>query len=230
MINKDSVRAQVIDIRGINSTIPRSIVVDTNILYFVYYDPAFLSDSGGQAPRRYQLAEYPSWWRRALSGQVLLSTSIGCLSEFCQLVERTELEIRWRNVPEDPESARRDPDEGFTSKVAKDVRYLCIADLPSIRDGVATLLQAILKNVEVLPQPPKQTDREILASTFRVWERSGCDFTDAALVNLARGAGIPRILTDDADLITFEGITVYTANSSAIDAAKQSGKLTRGNR
>ncbi len=41
----------------------------------------------------------------------------------------------------------------------------------------------------------------------------------------AKSAGIAKILSDDADLISFEGIVVYTANQTAIGAAQASGKL-----
>jgi len=58
-----------------------------------------------------------------------------------------------------------------------------------------------------------------------VWVESTADFGDAHLVATAKGAGIANILSDDADLITFEGIAVYTANQTAIGAAQASGKL-----
>jgi hypothetical protein len=54
---------------------------------------------------------------------------------------------------------------------------------------------------------------------------SAGDFGDAALVAAAKRAGMPRIISDDADLITFNGITLYTANQRAIDAASRSGTL-----
>ena len=41
----------------------------------------------------------------------------------------------------------------------------------------------------------------------------------------AKRAGIANILSDDADLISFEGIVVYTANQTAIGAAQASGRL-----
>jgi hypothetical protein len=53
------------------------------------------------------------------------------------------------------------------------------------------------------------------------------DVSDALVVANAKYASIPHILTDDVDFLTVEGITVYTANNRAIEAATAAGELIR---
>ena len=57
------------------------------------------------------------------------------------------------------------------------------------------------------------------------WRSSAGDFADATLVANAKHASIPHILADDIDLLTFDQITVYTANQHALEAARAAGKL-----
>ena len=79
------------------------------------------------------------------------------------------------------------------------------------------------KSVELLPQLDKEADS--FTASVNLWLPSTCDFNDAILVARANRAGIPRIISDDADLASFDGITLYTANRSVIEAARMAGKL-----
>lgn len=223
MIPPNAIRAQIVDIRSDGVALPRSVVADANILYFLHYNPASLSSAGGRPPAYYQRSVYPHWWSRAASGGVLLTTATSCLAEFVHIVERTELEILWRTDPAQPELDPTKPGQPYSAKYAKAVRYLYFAQLEAIRSAVETTLQSVRKSVELLPQVGKDTDNFSLA--LKEWLPSSCDFSDALLVAAAKRAGIPRIISDDADLLSFEGITVYTANQNAIAAASSATKL-----
>jgi predicted nucleic acid-binding protein len=84
-------------------------------------------------------------------------------------------------------------------------------------------LAAACKRVELLPK--FKGAEEELTRAVEEWASSAGDFTDALLVGAAKFADITDILSDDVDLVTFEGITVYTANRNSIDAADVAGKL-----
>ena len=217
------VKAQVVDIRSARATLPKSVVADANILYFIHYDFTSLSSAGARSPAHYQTSEYPRWWRRAISGGVLISTASTCLAEFIHIVERTELEILWRTDPDQPELDPSQPGQAYSNKYAKAVRYLYAGQLQIIRSEVETALQSVRKTVELLPQVGK--DADVFAASVKEWLPATCDFGDSALVSAAKHAGIPRIISDDADLISCDGITVYTANRNAIDAARLASKL-----
>jgi hypothetical protein len=45
------------------------------------------------------------------------------------------------------------------------------------------------------------------------------------MVANAKRAATPFVLSDDKDIATFAGITLYTANRGAINAARDAGKL-----
>jgi hypothetical protein len=63
------------------------------------------------------------------------------------------------------------------------------------------------------------------AHAITAWETSCGDFPDATFVVTAQQQSRLGILSDDTDLATFAGITLYTANQKTISAAKAAGKL-----
>ena len=103
------------------------------------------------------------------------------------------------------------------------VRYHYHGQIKSIRECVQTALDSARKNVAILPRVGQ--DEVALNRAIRAWVESAADFGDAHLVATATGAGIANIVSDDAELISFEGLTSYTANKNAIDAAQSAGKL-----
>jgi hypothetical protein len=223
MIPTSFVKARVVDIRKKNSTLPKRVAADANVLYVINYDFTVLAVAGCKVPPAYQTRHYPAWWKRAAQQNVQVCTSASCLAEFAHVVERTELENLWRTDPNRPELDANSPGQDFSPKYTKTVRYYYHSQLQSVRESVETTLNSTRKSVHVLPQIG-QPD-EVLNRTIRAWISSVADFADADLVAAAKRAGMQDIVSDDADLISFEGITVYTANKNAIDAAQNAGKL-----
>jgi len=217
------VKAEVVDIRNRKSNLPRRVVADANVLYVINYDVTGLAAAGGRVPPSYQTRHYPAWWKLAARGGVELCTVASCLAEFAHIVERTELENIWRTDPNRPELDPNRPGQDFSPKYTKTVRNHYHGQIKPIREGVETTLASTRKSVNILPRVGQ--DEAALNRAIQVWVESAADFGDAHLVATAKGAGIANILSDDADLITFEGIVVYTANQTAIGAAQASGKL-----
>lgn len=209
------VRAEVVDLRDRRHARPAQVVVDTNVLYFVFY-PGFpaLAHAGGRGPQHYQTQTYPAWWKQAAKAGTKLFISAASLSEFVTLAEATELEAMWLTDPNRPANS---------SFSRKDARYQYASQLANNRQGVLTLVQQIQKSVDVLPafRDPDNGLSRISA----VWQSSLTDFNDAAMVANANYGSIPHILTDDIDLVTIAGIRVYTANDRAIRAATAAGTL-----
>ena len=79
------------------------------------------------------------------------------------------------------------------------------------------------KAVGLLPCWPAAEDEH--DETLKEWLSSAGDFGDAALVAGAKYARVPHVLADDIDLLTFDALTVYTANQRAISAARAAGTL-----
>jgi len=85
------------------------------------------------------------------------------------------------------------------------------------------MIASIRKAVSLLAQ--FATADDLQHHSLQEWRMSSGDFSDAIMVASARQAGIPWILSDDMDLATFDGITLYTANHQTIAAASAAGKL-----
>ena len=217
------VKAEVVDIRNSKSNLPRRVVADANVLYVINYDFTGLAAAGCRVPPSYQTRHYPAWWKRAAQGGVELCTAASCLAEFAHIVERTELENLWRTDPNRPELDPNRPGQDFSPKYTKTVRNHYHGQIKPIREGVETTLASTRKNVNILPRVGQ--DEAALNRAIQLWVESAADFGDAYLVATAKSAGIANILSDDADLISFEGIVVYTANQTAIGVAQASGKL-----
>jgi predicted nucleic acid-binding protein len=217
------VKAEVVDIQRRSSPLPKRVVADSNVLYVLNYDFTVLAAAGCRVPRPYQTQHYPAWWKRAVQTGIEISTTASCLAELAHIVERTEMENLWRTDPNRPELDGLHPGQDFSPNFTKVVRYHYHGQLQSIRGSVETTLASARKNVNVLPRIGQ--DEEALNRAIQVWVKSAADFADAGLVAHAKGAGIVNVVSDDADLMTFEGITVYTANRNAIDAARNAGKL-----
>lgn len=54
MIPRPLIKADVVDIRNRNSTLPKRIVADANILYVINYDFTALAAAGCRVPPAYQ--------------------------------------------------------------------------------------------------------------------------------------------------------------------------------
>lgn len=209
------VRANVVDIRNV-AMLPKHVAVDANVLYFAHYPNfASLAASGGKSPFPYQLQEYPNWYSRAVKAGKQFFTSAEMIGEFIKLIEFVELEMLWLS-----DGTRTD---AFTPLKVKEFRYEKFSLLPDIRRQVITILHSLRKTVNVIPaeHPPER----YVDAICELWMKSVSDHNDSALVRSASRVGCSNILTDDLDHITFEGITVYTANKRAIEFARAARKL-----
>jgi predicted nucleic acid-binding protein len=224
MISAEMVKASVVDIRPPNFPLPSTMAVDANVLYVIGYDFSSLRIAGGGLPSLYQTRDYPAWWKHAAKGKVSFCTTAWILAEVAHVVERAELEIAWRTDAHPLELDPDRPGQDFTPKYVKKLRYHYSDRLQGIRESVVEItLRSIRKQLDYMPR--REQEEPEFQRTLDAWRLSAADVTDASLVVRAKQAGVTSILSDDADLISFEGITLYTANRKAIDAAKWARKL-----
>ncbi len=217
MVTGSAVKASVVDITSKQSQLPKHAVVDANVLYFVFY-PNFnqLFRVGGTQPR--QLPNYQGWWKRALQNGTKFFASSYVFGEFLNTVEHAELEADWLADPTTPKGA------SFNSRECKQARYDNIPRLPTIRSNALAVLASARKKVDLMPK--FGTSESEIAQFASEWSNSTGDFGEAVLVaNCKMIPSYCHVVSDDADLVTFDGITLYTANQKAITAAKDAGKL-----
>ncbi|MGL4553401.1 MAG: hypothetical protein ACRC33_19720 [Gemmataceae bacterium] len=224
MIPAPLVRADVIDVRDGSKPVPASYAIDANVLYFLFY-PNFqaLFQAGGGVPHASQLSAYQGWHFRAeAEGAIALAATI-TLGEYARLDEYAEWEAFWLYHPNRVQIDPLRPETRFSPRLCKACRYAYPSDLSRIRRLTDAQLGRVLSVVQLLPALPDAATT--LRHSRAEWGSSAGDFPDAELVATARNSGIGAILSDDVDLITFAGVTVYTANQRAIDSARAAGKL-----
>lgn len=221
-------KASVVDLRAADlSALPRQIVADTNVLYCVFY-PNFtlLQSSGGNSPLPYQLREYPRFWKSASRAGISFCTSVFNLGELAKVIEHSELEIFWRNDPNPIQIDPNSPSTNFSPQLCKRCRYHYGSQLPEVRKQIEQTLASVRKNVPLIPCF-RSSDQEYDKSVAE-WCSSAGDFGDAVTVAQAKLMVRPlSVLSDDKDLATFDGITLYTANNRIIREATQNGTLRR---
>ena len=209
-LTADLVQAQVCDLTAQGQwTMPNRLAVDANVLAFVFYaGPA----PGYMGTRHEKMAAVYAPFLQPFVLAKTLYTDPFNLAELAGVAERYELERRFLLV---------DTKLNFNVKRA---RYKFADELPQIRGKAQTVSASAGKNLTLLPRHQAGTTPEMNENVAE-WLQCTADFGDAVLVAAAKRQGIRDICSDDGDLITCPGITVYTANRDAIGTARQAGKL-----
>ena len=224
MITPALVQAQVVDIRKPASATPADLVTDANILYWVFYPNfASLAYAGGRQPFAYQAAEYPRYWQRAAKAGTQFHVAVATLGEFAKAAEYAELEAIWLTDSPKPQPDPSNPVTQFDARLCKFARYHYSGQLGMVRRAVETMIASIRKSVELLPQ--FATPEDLQNHSIGEWLPSCGDFPDSVMIASAKQQSKPYILSDDTDIATFPGITVYTANQRTVAAASAAGKL-----
>ncbi len=223
MITPALVRGQVVDIRKA-SPVPTDLVVDANVLYWLFY-PNFqsLTFARGASATPFRLANYQSFWKRAARAGARFCVVNATLGEFARTAEFAELEAIWLTDSPGPQPDPANPVAEFNPRLCKFARYHYAAQLRTVRNSIDGMMGAILKSVRLLPQFATADEQHVYS--VKDWLPSTGDFPDAVLAASAIKQGIAQILSDDMDLVSFNGITLYTANQKAIDAARAAGRL-----
>lgn len=216
---KPWVRARVIDIREVDTLIAKRYLVDTNVLYFMHYDRVHNLDELKEGPRPYQLEQYPRYLRRIRGSGGSLFCHRLALIEFARTVEIAELKILYAvktpSVTVVPADLR-----------IKSLRIKFPSDYKACQQRVITYLRAVRKAYTLVSMT---TCEEVVFWTQwdACWQTTLADPADSAQAVEALRNGISGIISDDVDWATIDGISLFTANKVAIDAARLAGRLAR---
>lgn len=200
-----TIQAQIVDIRN---DAPRSddmFLVDTNVWYWHTYTNASASAS------RYQIDSYPEYLIQAISANSVLSYTGLTLSELAHLIEQTErnLFIESRNL------------DRSTFK-PKEYRH----NYPDERKKVIQEIVTAWGQVKSIAAPLDLTVNETVTNSALLQLQSlALDGYDLFMLEAMKKEGISQIITDDGDFSTIAGISVFTANSNIIRAAKAQNRL-----
>jgi hypothetical protein len=225
MITPSLVQAQVVDVRTVAAAIPPDLILDANVLYWHFYTNfSLLQYAGGRMPLYYQLTTYAAYWRRAKKAGTCFHATATNIGEFAKLAGYAELETMWRTDSSLPQPDPANPVTEFDPRVCKFARYHYAGHLNKVRTSVQAMIALVRLEVNLLAVFPTAEDEQTEATNE--WLTAHGDFPDAVLVATARPQGLLDILSDDMDLATFAGVTLYTANQKTVDAARIAGKLS----
>lgn len=197
-----NVRAHVVDIRTDAPSAQDSFLVDTNVWYWMHYPAA------SQQAQPYQVTDYPNYLKSVITAGSSLFCSPLTFSELAHNIESAERGIYSLNAGRDIPP--------------KEFRH----EYPRQQKRVAGIAQAAWSDVLSMSQiMPLNLDDAFLAAAVRKFNQVELDGYDLFMAQNSLLGGVACIITDDKDYCTFPGITVFTANASAIRAASAAGRL-----
>lgn len=199
-----AVRAEVIDIRGDKPKDTDVLLVDTNVWLWMCYGRASLSLNLDLR----QLTTYPSYLKRALTAKARLHRFNLSFAELSHQIEKVEHEYFVRT------NSRNLSLKEFRHNELTN-RAKVVAEIGSAWQQVKTLAPAA-----ELTLNDSTTDKALARLSDQL-----IDGHDTFFLESLSSANCVKVVSDDGDFCTVPGITLFTANPSAIAAAKAQGKL-----
>lgn len=183
------------------------ILVDTNVVYFCYYDRWAQLASTNKGPREYQLKHYPTFLKLLLNKNVALFLHKTAILEFGHRIESAELQILYceKSGITNPADLKLD---------IKQLRQLYYTEYQEIKKSLITYFAVIMKTFKLINC--EESIDKFLSNCLLEWQNAFSGITDASMVAEAKKFGINSILSDDSDFVSFQGIKLYTANNLAI--------------
>jgi PIN domain nuclease of toxin-antitoxin system len=183
------------------------ILLDTQILLWMFY-PKFSSRMLGiDPPSSYQLKAYPNILKSLISAKSTLYYTGLNLPELFHQVERFECGLH-----------------SYHTKVemkTKQFRYEVQGAMDNILQEVETIWQTTKRIAHLIPV---SLNENVLDESLKQYGTCHVDGYDRFMLEVMRTAGIPLwILTDDGDFACVKGITVITENQSVLADAYNKG-------
>jgi len=200
-----SVRADVVDIR---TDLPRhddTLLVDTNVWYWVTYSRA---SQASRSPSRYQVRDYPLYVKNAMAAGARVCCCCLSFAELAYLIENTERDIKsvMSGSPIEP-------------KVFRHNHPLDRQRVVSEISAAWAQVRSMSSSVEAVVNPG------LIDAAITRLKTDAMDGYDILMLEAARADGTCQVLTDDGDFATVSGIRVHTSNRNVIHAARDAGKL-----
>jgi PIN domain nuclease of toxin-antitoxin system len=192
------VKADVIDIRRSKPINPTRIMVDSQVWFWLFYSKASIKATA------YQAIEYPKFIKTMLDAKSEFLASQFSYFEILHNIEKTEAFIK----------SKRTPQKVFRHQFPT-ARVAIIEETDATWASVAEMAKVVYNNL----------DAETLKRMRTKSHACLVDGYDYILIDAIESSGLSSVLTDDSDICTVAGLTVYTANPKAIVAATNQGRL-----
>lgn len=200
------VRASVVDIRSDVPDCKMSYVVDTNAWYWQTYSRASLFSD---PPHEHQTRYYPNYIEKVLDSGGTLYSSVHNLIELSSQIERVEAEIYRQKC-------------GIPKLSVKEFRH----QNDAVRSIYRSEIDSVWSQVSSMSEQIEQAmNAELVGCVAGMFQSDRLDAYDILILLSAKSINTMNIISDDGDFSTVDGVTLYTANSRVIDAARNSGRL-----
>lgn len=196
------VNANVVDIASDTPRPEDVFLVDTNVWYWMTYSRASVAGA-----KHYQISAYPAYTNNALSVNATIYQSGVSIAELSHVIEKSERDIFNKTNPQ---------------VSAKEYRH----NFPSERENVCSEIKSACMQVLDLGETMNvSVDSEMVKSVLSHLTTCAVDGYDLLLLEAMAASGVKQVITDDGDFATVPGITVFTANRTIVNAARDQGKL-----
>jgi len=196
------VRARVFNLRRCVPAPGDSYIVDTNVWYWTTYSRASLS---GTRPKYYQVNEYPAFITGCLRTGATLWASPLVLAELAHRIEISEWQIY---------SALNGP------MPMKEFRH----NLPAERRRVVAEIEASWSQVCSMANVYSLTvDSTVCERTVARMPELPLDSYDILSLpgEASATSSVRGVISDDGDFCGVQGLTLFTANQTVLNAARQ---------
>ena len=208
-----AVQATVVDVRQDLPKVGDSFYVDTNAWFWTVYSRTQIAP---EPPREYQTTFYPAYLKKVLNMGAKLHWCGLSLSELARQIEKVERKIYCRTavaVLDDKEFRHNLPDE----------RKRVVQEIDDAWKSVEATAKASGGGCVNFPE----LDAVFMTAALDDYKQLQMDAYDLFSVRAIRAANITQVISDDGDFCTVPGITLFTANPSAISAAQAQKKFRR---
>lgn len=198
------INASVYDIRSYAPATSDQFFFDANSIIWLTYSNA----SVGAHP--YQVDCYPEFYSKVLKANkngVFLASST--FAEVMHVIERMERDIAQGKYS----LAKKPSSKDFRSNYGTDWQS-CLREL----QNASNFMKKMKTN-------DTKIDDDLNNFVISQMAISPVDSYDCYLVGTMKRSKVLKVVSDDCDIATFDGINMYTANAHVISAAKAQGKF-----
>ncbi len=206
-----TVKANVIDLPRHLPRSSDSLLLDTNVLHWMAYEPDVDARSEIKLPYRSFIEAATecgaSLWHSALS-----------LAELTHVIEKTEFRVWWREqgnpLPLDTRQGNRE--------------MKLFRAMTEQRERVCSQIERAWKLVRSWSEPiDVPVDHNASTAMLQKLRAHTLDAYDALMLHAMRRSGVNQILTADSDFGDVAGLEVFTAHGYLIGCARSDGMLGR---
>jgi predicted nucleic acid-binding protein len=188
-------KAKILDINTVVPQQGESYFVDTNVWYWMTYASS-KHMSADNAPKEYQVADYPNFIQKALDNGVKLYHCGFTLSELSNIIENAE----WRSFICFNPDQQKISKKNYRRKTQE--RRMVVKEVKAAWDSINAMSNCIDVDLNTV----------FLESAHQIYSDSLLDSYDSFITEVMNQYNIDNVITDDGDFSSLTNKNVFTSN------------------